>query len=198
MALEVLQDPQERRLTHPPQANEPSLTCQQEAWRDALPPGTWSDLLELMCDHGFAGMAQARQRLLNEALQREPPASGYPAVRGARPCERTPLCRGQACRPARGPAARGRAVFAPNSGKTAARFTGAAAKCRPTDAKYGQTGTVSRQTGAESAQTAAKWGQTTVESRQTAAKRGQTAAVSAHPAPVWTQTAPVWTQIASK
>ena len=78
-------------MTHQPQANERDATFQQESWRDEAPPGSWNDLLDLLCDHGFAGMAQAMQVLLNEAMKLE-----RSAVLGARPHERTPLRRGQA------------------------------------------------------------------------------------------------------
>lgn len=78
-------------MTHQPQANERDATFQQESWRDADSPGSWNDLLDLLCDHGFAGMAQAMQVLLNEAMKLE-----RSAVLGARPHERTPLRRGQA------------------------------------------------------------------------------------------------------
>lgn len=78
-------------MTHRPQANEAEATFQQDSWREDLPPGSWSDLLELMCDHGFGGMAQAMQLLLNEAMKLE-----RSVVLGARPFERTPSRRGQA------------------------------------------------------------------------------------------------------
>lgn len=78
-------------MTHRPQANELAANFQPESWRDEVPPGTWSDLLDLLCDHGFAGIAQAMQVLLNEAMKVE-----RSAVLGARPHERTPLRRGQA------------------------------------------------------------------------------------------------------
>ena len=78
-------------MTHQPQANEREANFQPESWRDELPAGTWHDLLDLLCDHGFAGMAQAMQVLLNEAMKLE-----RSAVLGARPYERTPLRRGQA------------------------------------------------------------------------------------------------------
>ena len=78
-------------MTHPPQANERDATFQQESWRDEVPAGSWNDLLDLLCDHGFGGMAQAMQVLLNEAMKLE-----RSAVLGARPHERTPFRRGQA------------------------------------------------------------------------------------------------------
>jgi hypothetical protein len=77
-------------MTHRPQANETGATFQQESWPDES-PGSWNDLLELMCDHGFAGMAQALQVLFNQAMKLE-----RQAALCARPHERTPLCRGQA------------------------------------------------------------------------------------------------------
>jgi len=78
-------------MTHQPQANEPNANFQPESWRDEVPPGSWNDLLDLLCDHGFAGMAQAMQLLLNEAMKLE-----RSAALCARPYERTPLRRGQA------------------------------------------------------------------------------------------------------
>jgi putative transposase len=78
-------------MTHPHQPNERDSDFQQESWRDDDPPGTWSDVLDLLCDHGFAGMAQAMQTLLNEAMKLE-----RSATLGARPYERTPSRRGQA------------------------------------------------------------------------------------------------------
>lgn len=78
-------------MTHPPQANEREESFQQESWRDVDPPGSWSDLLDLMCDHGFDGMARAMQLLINEAMKLE-----RSAALGAQPFERTPLRRGQA------------------------------------------------------------------------------------------------------
>jgi transposase-like protein len=78
-------------MTHHQQANDRELGCQPESWDDEGPPRGWDDLLELLCDHGFEGMAQAMQLLLNEAMKLE-----RSAVLGARPYERTPLRRGQA------------------------------------------------------------------------------------------------------
>lgn len=78
-------------MTHQPQANEREASFQQESWRDVDPPGSWNDLLDLMCDHGFDGMARAMQLLLNEAMKLE-----RAAALGAQPFERTPLRRGQA------------------------------------------------------------------------------------------------------
>jgi putative transposase len=78
-------------MTHQPQANEREANFQPESWRDEVPAGTWNDLLDLLCDHGFAGMAQAMQVLFNEAMKLE-----RADALGARPYERTPLRRGQA------------------------------------------------------------------------------------------------------
>lgn len=78
-------------MTHQPQANEREANFQQESWRDVDPPGSWDELLDLMCDHGFDGMARAIQLLINEAMKLE-----RQAALGARPFERTPLRRGQA------------------------------------------------------------------------------------------------------
>jgi len=78
-------------MTHQPQANEREASFQQESWCDVDPPAGWDDLLDLMCDHGFGGMAQAMQLLINEAMKLE-----RQAALGARPFERTPQRRGQA------------------------------------------------------------------------------------------------------
>ena len=78
-------------MTHRPQANEQDGNFQSESWREEVPPGTWNDLLDLLCDHGLGGMAQAMQVLLNEAMKLE-----RADALGARPYERTPLRRGQA------------------------------------------------------------------------------------------------------
>ena len=56
-------------MTHQPQATEREANFQPESWRDELPAGTWNDMLDLLCDHGFAGMAQAMQVLFNEAMK---------------------------------------------------------------------------------------------------------------------------------
>jgi transposase-like protein len=77
-------------MTHHPQGNEGESRFQQE-WQEADRPGSWGDLLELLGEHGFDGMAQAMQLLMNEAMKLE-----RSAVLGARPYERTPRRRGQA------------------------------------------------------------------------------------------------------
>jgi len=77
-------------MTHHPQSNELASSFQQE-WRDADPPTSWTDLLELLSEHGFDGMAEAIQLLINEAMKLE-----RCAVLGAAPYERTPSRRGQA------------------------------------------------------------------------------------------------------
>ena len=51
----------------------------------------WQDLIELMAEHGFDGMAQAREILLNEAMKLQ-----RSAVLEAQPYERTPARRGHA------------------------------------------------------------------------------------------------------
>jgi putative transposase len=62
-----------------------------------LPPaagdgeGQWRDVLELLVEHGFEGLAQAMQRLLNEAMKLE-----RSQVLEAEPYERTPGRRGYA------------------------------------------------------------------------------------------------------
>lgn len=78
-------------MTHRPQANEREAIFQQDSWSEEVPPGSWNDLMELMSDHGFGGMAQAMQLLFNEAMKLE-----RSVVLGARPFERTPSRRGQA------------------------------------------------------------------------------------------------------
>lgn len=78
-------------MTHPLQATEPNVNFQPESWRDEAPPASWNDLLDLLCDHGFSGMAQAMQVLLNEAMKLE-----RSVALGAQPYQRTPLRRGQA------------------------------------------------------------------------------------------------------
>lgn len=78
-------------MTHQNQVSEHQSALQAESWRDEAVPGGWQDLLELLCDQGFDGMARAMQLLLNEAMKLE-----RSAVLGAQPFERTPLRRGQA------------------------------------------------------------------------------------------------------
>ena len=78
-------------MTRELQSNERQACGQQEPWRDDATPDHWQDLLELMCDHGFDGMARALQVLFNEAMKVE-----RSAALGARPFERTPSRRGQA------------------------------------------------------------------------------------------------------
>lgn len=78
-------------MTHHQQVNEREASFQQESWREEDSPRGWDDLLELLCEHGFEGMAQAMQLLINEAMKLE-----RSAVLGARPYERTPQRRGQA------------------------------------------------------------------------------------------------------
>ena len=78
-------------MTHPHQANEQEVSFQRESWRDAEPPRGWQDLLDVLSEHGFEGMARVMQSLLNEAMKLE-----RSAVLGAGPFERTPLRRGQA------------------------------------------------------------------------------------------------------
>jgi transposase-like protein len=78
-------------MTHRQQVNEREASFQQESWREEDSPRGWDDLLELLCEHGFEGMAQAMQLLINEAMKLE-----RSAVLGARPYERTPQRRGQA------------------------------------------------------------------------------------------------------
>src|SRR3990172_1263534 len=56
-----------------------------EAQADLTPPGGFQEILELLADRGFEGMAQAMQTLFNEAMKLE-----RSQVLGARPYERTP------------------------------------------------------------------------------------------------------------
>ena len=77
-------------MTHHLQSNERASSFQQE-WKDADPPANWADLLELLSEYGFEGMAEAMQLLINEAMKLE-----RCEVLGARPYERTPSRRGQA------------------------------------------------------------------------------------------------------
>jgi transposase-like protein len=78
-------------MTHPRQSNEVQASFQPELEREDDAPGGWSDLLDLMSEHGFGGMAQAMQLLLNEAMKLE-----RTVALGARPHERTLSRRGQA------------------------------------------------------------------------------------------------------
>ena len=78
-------------MTHHPQTNERESAFQQESWCEQDPPPSFQDLLELLANQGFCGMAQAIQVMLNEAMKLE-----RSAVLGARPYERTSSRRGQA------------------------------------------------------------------------------------------------------
>lgn len=62
-----------------------------EAQADSSSPGGFQELLELLADRGFEGMAQAMQRLFNEAMKLE-----RNQVLGAQPYQRTPERRGYA------------------------------------------------------------------------------------------------------
>lgn len=62
-----------------------------ETQADSDSPGSFHELLELLVDHGFDGMAQAMQTLLNEAMKLE-----RSQALGAQPYERTPDRRGYA------------------------------------------------------------------------------------------------------
>jgi putative transposase len=74
-------------MTH---GNEDGSTFRAE-WREADAPDGFHDLLTLLTEQGFTGMAQALQLLLNEAMKLE-----RTTFLGARPFERTPTRRGQA------------------------------------------------------------------------------------------------------
>lgn len=62
-----------------------------DAQSESASAGGFQQLLELLVEHGFEGMAQVMQRLLNEAMKLE-----RSQVLGARPYERTPERRGYA------------------------------------------------------------------------------------------------------
>jgi hypothetical protein len=55
-----------------------------ESQADSTSPGGFRAILELLADQGFEGMAQAMQRLLNEAMKLE-----RDQVLGAQPYQRT-------------------------------------------------------------------------------------------------------------
>ena len=62
-----------------------------EAQSDSHSPGGFQEVLEVLIDHGFEGMAQAMQLLINEAMKVE-----RSQVLGAQPYQRTPERRGYA------------------------------------------------------------------------------------------------------
>jgi transposase-like protein len=74
-------------MTHRDHRNRPDFENQA----DSTSPGSFPEILELLIDHGFEGMAQAMQSLLNEAMKLE-----RSQVLGARPYERTSERRGYA------------------------------------------------------------------------------------------------------
>ena len=78
-------------MTHLRQTTESSPTFQSEIEREDGAAGGWNELLDLLCDHGFDGMAHAMEILLNEAMKLE-----RTETLGARPHQRTPTRRGQA------------------------------------------------------------------------------------------------------
>jgi transposase-like protein len=63
----------------------------QAEWQETDAPAGFHDLLTLLAEHGFSGLAQALQLLFNEAMKLE-----RTTFLGARPFERTPTRRGQA------------------------------------------------------------------------------------------------------
>jgi len=63
----------------------------QSAQHIPMPEGSWQEVLELLAEHGFEGMARAMQMLFNEAMKLE-----RSAVLEALPYERTPRRRGYA------------------------------------------------------------------------------------------------------
>ena len=75
------------------QPNEESLNFQSDLWSEQSLASavSWQEVLELLCDQGFGGLAEAMTILINEAMKLE-----RSAVLGARPFERTPLRRGRA------------------------------------------------------------------------------------------------------
>ncbi|MFH1918468.1 MAG: hypothetical protein ABIP48_01080 [Planctomycetota bacterium] len=60
----------------------------QVAQQMPTPEGGWQEILELLAEHGFDGMAQALEMLFNEAMKLE-----RSVVLEAQPCERTPARR---------------------------------------------------------------------------------------------------------
>jgi transposase-like protein len=62
-----------------------------DAQAEAIASNGFQELLELLVEHGFDGMAQAMQTLINEAMKLE-----RSQILGARPYERTPERRGHA------------------------------------------------------------------------------------------------------
>lgn len=78
-------------MTHQRQTTESSPAFQSEIEREDAASGGWNEVLDLLCDHGFDGMARAMEILLNEAMKLE-----RTEVLGARPHQRTPNRRGQA------------------------------------------------------------------------------------------------------
>lgn len=74
-------------MTHRDHRNELESYAQAEA----IASGGFQELLELLVEHGFDGMAQAMQTLVNEAMKLE-----RSQVLAARPYERTPERRGYA------------------------------------------------------------------------------------------------------
>lgn len=91
-------------MTHRHQANEQGAAGQSESWngldpcngderswREQHAPQGWFDVLELVSEQGFEGMARAMQLLVNEAMKLE-----RCAALGAGPHERTPQRRGHA------------------------------------------------------------------------------------------------------
>jgi transposase-like protein len=74
-------------MTHRDHRNEFEFEVQS----DSSAPGGFHEVLELLVDHGFEGMARAMQTLLNEAMKLE-----RSQVLGARPYERTTERRGYA------------------------------------------------------------------------------------------------------
>jgi putative transposase len=63
----------------------------QDAQPISTPVGSWQEILELLAEHGFEGMAQALEMLFNEAMRLE-----RAAVLDAQPYERTARRRGYA------------------------------------------------------------------------------------------------------
>ena len=72
-------------MTHRDHRNEFEFEVQS----DSSAPGGFHEVLELLVDHGFDGLAQAMQTLFNEAMKLE-----RSQVLGARPYERTSDRRG--------------------------------------------------------------------------------------------------------
>ena len=75
------------------QPNEQGSSFQSDLWSEEFfaSSAQWQEVVELLSDQGFGGMAQAMTLVINEAMKLE-----RSIVLGARPFERTPQRRGRA------------------------------------------------------------------------------------------------------